>query len=74
MQPRFQRLIEVLANHGRLEDGVVAHLPAGDLAIAGGYETQDIKARFDAKMHPLQYLRPQAAPSEGNIAQAACRA
>ncbi|KAM3107672.1 hypothetical protein [Phormidesmis sp. 146-33] len=29
-----------------------------------------IKLRFDAKMHPLQYLRPTAAPTDGNIAQA----
>ncbi|MCE9572472.1 MAG: hypothetical protein K8W52_04890 [Deltaproteobacteria bacterium] len=38
--------------------------------IVAGLPFADIKARFDAKMHPLQYLRPQAAPSEGNIAQA----
>ncbi|MEO5728401.1 MAG: hypothetical protein ABI134_14480, partial [Byssovorax sp.] len=29
-----------------------------------------IKAKFDAKMHPLQYQRPTAAPTAGNIAQA----
>lgn len=29
-----------------------------------------IKARFDAKMNPTQYLRPSAPPSAGNIAQA----
>ncbi len=29
-----------------------------------------IKARFDAKMDPTQYMRPTAAPSAGNIAQA----
>jgi hypothetical protein len=29
-----------------------------------------IKRSYDAKMHPLQYLRPQAEPSEGNIEQA----
>lgn len=29
-----------------------------------------IKAKFDAKMHPLQYQRPTAAPAAGNIAQA----
>jgi hypothetical protein len=29
-----------------------------------------IKARFDAKMDPTQYMRPSAPPSAGNIAQA----
>ena len=29
-----------------------------------------IKARFDAKLNPLQYQRPTAAPTAGNIAQA----
>lgn len=38
--------------------------------IAAGMAFADVKARFDAKMHPLQYQRPQAAPSAGNIAQA----
>jgi hypothetical protein len=38
--------------------------------IAGGLPFGDIKARFDAKMHPLRYQRPQAAPSAGTIAQA----
>jgi hypothetical protein len=44
---------------GTLLEDIVAALP---------FET--LKARFDAKMHPLQYLRPQAAPTAGNIAQA----
>jgi hypothetical protein len=35
-----------------------------------GLAFADIKAKFDAKMHPLQYQRPQAAPSAGQIAQA----
>lgn len=35
--------------------------------IAIGLPFAEIKARFDAKMHPLQYQRPQAAPSLGNI-------
>lgn len=35
-----------------------------------GLDFAVIKARFDEKMHPLQYLRPQAPPSAGNIAQA----
>lgn len=30
----------------------------------------EIKRRFDAKMNPMQYMRPAAAPSAGNIAQA----
>ena len=38
--------------------------------IAAGLAFNDIKARFDAKMHPLMYQRPQAAPSAGNIAHA----
>ena len=44
---------------GTLLEDVVADLPF-----------DAIKARFDAKMSPLQYMRPQAAPSAGNIAQA----
>jgi hypothetical protein len=44
---------------GTLLEDLVAELP---------FET--LKARFDAKLHPLQYLRPQAAPTAGNIAQA----
>ena len=35
--------------------------------IAAGLPFDDIKARFDAKLHPLQYQRPQAAPSAGTI-------
>jgi hypothetical protein len=31
---------------------------------------ENVSARFAAKMNPLQYQRPQAAPSVGNIAQA----
>lgn len=38
--------------------------------IASGMQFADIKRRFDEKMNPLQYQRPQAAPSAGNIAQA----
>ena len=44
---------------GTLLEDIVADLPF-----------DAIKARFDAKMSPLQYMRPQAAPSAGNIAQA----
>lgn len=38
--------------------------------IAAGYSFEDIKARFESKMDPAQYQRPQAAPAEGNIARA----
>jgi hypothetical protein len=38
--------------------------------ISAGVPFQQIKARFDAKMSPLQYQRPQAAPKAGNVAQA----
>lgn len=44
---------------GTLLDDLAANLPFAD-----------VKAKFDAKMHPLQYMRPTAAPSAGNIAQA----
>lgn len=38
--------------------------------IIAGMDFETIKSRFDAKMHPLQYQRPQSAPTAGNIAQA----
>lgn len=38
--------------------------------IAAGMEFSEVSRRFAAKMHPLQYQRPQAAPSAGTIAQA----
>lgn len=38
--------------------------------IAAGMSFGAIKARFDAKMHPLAYQRPQAAPTAGAIAEA----
>ena len=38
--------------------------------IAAGLSFDAVKRRFDAKMHPLQYQRPQAPASAGNIAQA----
>src|SRR6478735_303682 len=41
MAPVRNRFYDVRVN------GVLAELPAGDLAIAGGYETQDISSRFD---------------------------
>lgn len=38
--------------------------------IQEGLAFQQIAAKFNAKMNPLQYLRPQAPPKAGNIAQA----
>ncbi|RKH63774.1 hypothetical protein [Corallococcus llansteffanensis] len=38
--------------------------------LAAGLPFETVKKRFDDKMHPLQYQRPQAAPSAGNIRQA----
>lgn len=38
--------------------------------IAAGKRFADVERAFRAKMHPLQYQRPQAAPSAGNIKQA----
>jgi hypothetical protein len=38
--------------------------------LAAGMDFDAVAARFSAKMHPLQYQRPQAAPSAGAIAQA----
>lgn len=38
--------------------------------IAAGKDYEDVARAFKAKMHPLAYQRPQAAPSAGNIAQA----
>lgn len=38
--------------------------------IAAGMAFAEVARRFKAKMHPLQYQRPQAPPTAGNIAQA----
>lgn len=38
--------------------------------IAAGLPFDDVKRKFAAKMNPLQYQRPQAPPSAGNIAEA----
>lgn len=38
--------------------------------IAAGKRFEDVSRAFAAKMHPLRYQRPQAAPKAGNIAQA----
>ena len=35
--------------------------------LAAGMDRETVKARFASKMHPLQYQRPTAAPTEGNI-------
>ncbi len=37
--------------------------------IAAGKDFDEVSRRFAAKMHPLHYQRPQAAPTAGNIAQ-----
>jgi hypothetical protein len=38
--------------------------------IEAGKPFAEVKRAFNAKMHPLQYQRPTAPPSEGNIKQA----
>ena len=38
--------------------------------IAAGMDFAQVSRRFADKMHPLRYMRPQAAPTAGNIAQA----
>ncbi len=38
--------------------------------ISSGLAFETIKQRFDSKMNPLKYQRPDAAPSAGTIAQA----
>ena len=38
--------------------------------IVAGMDFDEVSRRFASKMHPLQYQRPQAAPSAGNISQA----
>lgn len=38
--------------------------------IEAGYKYEDIKRRFDEKMNPLKYQRPQTAPSVGNVRRA----
>lgn len=51
------------------------HIPASMVGalledIAEGRSVDSIKERFNEKMNPLQYQRPQAAPAEGNIKRA----
>lgn len=38
--------------------------------IEAGLDFESIKRKFNEKMNPLQYQRPQAAPTAGNVAQA----
>ena len=38
--------------------------------LAAGLDTSSVQAKWAAKMHPLQYQRPQAAPSSGTVKQA----
>jgi hypothetical protein len=38
--------------------------------LAAGMDFETVKKRFDEKMHPLQYQRPQAAPTDGQLAAA----
>lgn len=38
--------------------------------IAAGYGYNEVVTRFNAKMQPLNYQRPQTAPSSGNVALA----
>lgn len=38
--------------------------------IAAGMDFAEVKSRFDAKMHPLRFQRPQATPAAGAIAAA----
>jgi len=38
--------------------------------LAAGKPFEDVKRAFDGKMHPLQYQRPQAAPTDGQLAAA----
>lgn len=35
--------------------------------IADGYSLEEVKARFNKKMNPSQYQRPQALPARGNL-------
>ena len=51
------------------------HISAGVLGtllddIAAGLNFDSIKVKFNEKVDPLKYQRPQAAPSAGNVAQA----
>ena len=51
------------------------HISSGVLGtllddISQGYRLEQIKARFNEKMNPTQYQRPQARPSVGNVNRA----
>lgn len=83
---RFLLALHDLTARGRQRDNLiwraVASAPAGFCQprstmvgtllsdIAEGLDFGEVSRRFAAKMHPLQYQRPQAAPAAGNIAQA----
>ena len=74
------------AKNAKLKDNLLWHIAAsaapGFCHVKGGMlgalledlgadmPFATVKARFDAKAHPLQYQRPQTAPDPGNIAQA----
>ena len=38
--------------------------------IAAGLDYDEIKSRYESKMNPLKYQRPQAAPAAGNVQEA----
>ncbi len=69
-------------NAGNLLWRAVATAPAGFCHVRGGMigtlledivaglPFDDVSKRFAAKMHPLQYQRPQALPTVGNVAAA----
>jgi hypothetical protein len=38
--------------------------------IEDGYSFEEVKRRFDEKMNPLKYQRPQTAPGSGNVKRA----
>lgn len=55
--------------------GGFCHIPASMVGtllddISAGYSVSVIRDRFNEKMHPLQYQRPQAAPTAGNVKRA----
>ncbi len=55
--------------------GGFCHIPASMVGtllddIIEGYSVSAIRDRFNEKMHPLQYQRPQAAPAAGNVRRA----
>lgn len=81
-----KKITEKLGHHGNLGSNIIwkkaATAPAGFCHVSSsmigtllddieeGLDLEAIRFRFDAKMHPLKYQRPQAAPSAGNVARA----